>query len=555
MKILFLGGSGILSLDVLKECKVRNYDITCITRGNRDHRLPEGIKIIHGNVNKLDEILPALDQYYDSILDFLSFDVVGLNHKLFYLSSRCKQYFFVSSSVAYSFKDTIITEETPLGNEYWDYGSNKVKCEKYLEKFCDEHNIKYTIIRPYITYGKTRIPFGIIPVSGEYWSLANRIINHKPILLWDDGKANCTLTHTEDFAKGFVDLIGNKQAFNQAYHITSDEVLSWKSVLDLIGKSLNESPIVFSKSTQEIIKVLPEYKGVLEGDKARDRVFNNQKIKEASINFRDFKPFSEGISETIQNYISNPIERVVDYTWDGRIDRAIISLSKGTEYKIDKKLLKYKPAEGRWCFGEYAMYLCGRYPFLDKIHCFFVKVSHLPRKIVSYTKKHTNKKCTFNIDKNNFHFFGENCHIGNCDFGLDRKLISIGNHVYISDGVRFINYRSSAEWFNSLFSNGKESCLRDLGPITIRDNVYISSKVTIYPNVTIGNNSLILEGAVITESVPERSVISGNPGRVIDSFDNWYKKLIEINNEYPWYDKQISHDCIIRLRENYFFED
>lgn len=559
MKVLILGGSGILSLDVLKESQKRHYEVTCITRGTRDYRLPKGVNIVHGDIHSLESVLPLLDEKYDAVLDFLSFDVRELKYKLDNLSSKCEQYFFVSSSVAYSFDDEVITEETRLGNDYWDYGANKVKCENYLRSKYKQYGIKYTIIRPYITYGKTRIPFGIIPVTGEYWSLANRIINHKPILMWDDGQARCTLTNTEDFARGYVDLIGNEKAFNQAYHITSGEVLTWMKVLDYVGKELNEKPIVFSAPTSSIVKLLPEYKGVLEGDKARDRIFDNTKIKDAAPSFSNLKPFSVGISETIKNYLEYPIERTVDYEWDGRIDWAITKLAKSLGVTVDKKSLKYRHAESGKSLRSYLLYLCGRYLILGDIKKISIKILHIPRKVKSLftkvIKKIFRKKMSvYEIDKERFHSLGNNCEFGNCEFGLDTRMISIGSHVHIGDGTLFINYRSSAEWFDSILSDGSHNSLRDLGPIIIEDNVYISKNVTIYPNVTIGKNSLVLEGTVLTESVPENSVVQGNPGIIIDTIENWYNKLLETNQKYPWYEKTMDHDSIVREREEFFFE-
>ena len=382
MKVLILGGSGILSLDVLKESLIRGFEVTCITRGMRDHRLPTGIKVIHGDVKYLEQLTPLLDLDYDAILDFLSFDDVDLKYKLDNLSSKCKQYIFVSSAVAYSFDDEIVTEETRLGNDYWDYGANKVKGEELLRGTSEKYGINYTIIRPYITYGKTRIPFGIIPVSGEYWSLANRIIHKKPILLWDDGNAKCTLTNTEDFARAFVDLIGNPQAENEAFHITSGEVLTWKEVLAYIAEELKVEPVIFSRPTSEIVKLLPEYKGVLEGDKARNRVFDNSKIRNAAPHFVNHKPFRVGISETIENYMDNPIERTVDYEWDGRIDWAIIRLSKKDNLIINKRDLQYVPAEGKSEAKQILKYCCGRYPFLGSIKRVIVRIAHVFRKVL-----------------------------------------------------------------------------------------------------------------------------------------------------------------------------
>lgn len=385
-KVLILGGSGILSLDVLKECLKRNCEVTCITRGTRDYRLPKTVKVLHGDVYHLDTVIRELEDKYDAILDFLSFEVVQLKHKLDYLGNKCNQYFFVSSAVAYSFEDEIITESTKLGNEYWDYGSNKVECEKFLKKNYNKYGVLYTIVRPYITYGKTRIPFGIIPESGEYWTLANRIIKGKPILMWDDGKAKCTLTNTEDFARAFVDLIGNPKAYNEAFHITSNEVLTWSEVLQILQKELGKTAIVFSRSTEEIIELLPEYSGVLLGDKARDRVFDNNKIMDAAPNFRNRKPFEIGISETIKNYRENPVERTMNYEWDGRIDWAIIRLAKKSGEDIECYKLKFVSSEDTVRIRDRYAYICGRYPTLGKVNIAIKRVIDFSYKTLKLAK-------------------------------------------------------------------------------------------------------------------------------------------------------------------------
>lgn len=557
--VLILGGSGILSTDVLKECLCRNIEVTCVTRGTRDHRIPDGIKIIHGNVFEIETVLDKLEDRYDAILDFLSFDVADLKYKLDNLSKYCIQYFFVSSSTAYSFKDEIITEDTQLGNEYWDYGDNKVKCENFIRKNAAKYGIKYTIIRPYITYGKTRIPFGIIPVSGEYWTLANRILHNKPILLWDDGVARCTLTNTRDFAMGFVDLIGNEKAFNEAFHITSDEVLTWKDVLNIICKNLNKSAIVFSEKTGNIIEILPEYNGVLNGDKARDRIFDNSKIKSAAPNFKDFIPFEVGISETIKHYLDNPIERTMLYRWDGKIDWAIKQLAEKSGTNVSDYNLEYAPCDDMPTMKSKIQYLQGKFPkfglFCDKFSWFISVPSRGIRFIKKRVMRIFKKRIPENCEDYGLHSIGNNCTVMDCDFGLDRKMISIGNNVYISKGVKFVNYRPSAQHFAKVFDDGNNQQLRDLGPISVRDNVYISEDVIILPNVHIGENSLILENSVLFEDVPANSVVCGNPGRVVGSTLEWYVKIKKKNKQYPWLDKNYDHEKIVQERETFFFEE
>lgn len=130
----------------------------------------------------------------------------------------------------------------------------------------------------------------------------------------------------------------------------------------------------------------------------------------------------------------------------------------------------------------------------------------------------------------------------------------IGNNVVIEDNTKFINYRPTAEFFDGIIDNGENQKLRNLGPIDIADNVYICSNVILYPNVKIGKNCLILDGSVITTSIEENSVVMGNPARVIAKIDDWYLNIKNINLKYPWYNKNISHDEIVRQREQYFFE-
>lgn len=133
-------------------------------------------------------------------------------------------------------------------------------------------------------------------------------------------------------------------------------------------------------------------------------------------------------------------------------------------------------------------------------------------------------------------------------------IFGIGNNVVIEDNTKFINYRPTAEFFDGIIDNGENQKLRNLGPIDIADNVYICSNVILYPNVKIGKNCLILDGSVITTSIEENSVVMGNPARVIAKIDDWYLNIKNINLKYPWYNKNISHDEIVRQREQYFFE-
>lgn len=227
-----------------------------------------------------------------------------------------------------------------MKNNQWSYSSNKIKCEELLADNYKTTRQDYTIVRPYVTYSKKRIPFAVIP--GRQWTLANRILNDKPVLLWDDGKARCTLTQTKEFAIGIVGLFLNKNAYEEVFNITTNDSLTWKEALIDIANALGKEVIIANIPTSFIIKELKEYKGVLLGDKGLDREFDNAKIRKVVPEFNPKIKFEEGIKETINYYESNPKARKVDYIWDGRIDATIEKYYKKNKMKYDKNKLSAK---------------------------------------------------------------------------------------------------------------------------------------------------------------------------------------------------------------------
>lgn len=322
MKVMLVGGTGVLSKDIARQCIEDKIDLYMINRGKRLQYAPENVHVIIGDISNPIGLKKELEHLeFDVVVDFLSYTPKQLLKTLELFRNKCKQYIFISSATVYS-KDNpeeVITEETPLTNYDWDYSKNKISCEKILEEESRINNLQYTIVRPYITYGTTRIPFALIS-KNKQWTLIDRILNDKPIVMWDDGKAICTLTHTEDFAKGVVGLFGNPNAMGQAFHITSDEHLSWQESLEKIADVVGKKVKIIHIPSQIIEKEIVEMRGELTGDKSIMRKFDNTKIKSAVTNFNCQTMFSEGIKNTIEHYESNPQLMSIDHYWNAQID-------------------------------------------------------------------------------------------------------------------------------------------------------------------------------------------------------------------------------------------
>lgn len=388
MKILLIGGTGVLSTDIRELSVKKGHEVYILNRGkNKNKNNNNEVKVIIGDIRKIKETKEVLkDYYFDVVIDFLSFNLEQLKGTLEIFNKKCEQYIFISSATAYrkTKKDEKITEDYELNNESWEYANHKRECEKYLKENFEKNGQKYTIIRPYVTYSDARIPFAIIPHDMQ-WTLANRILNDKPIVLWDNGQATCTLTSTKDFAVGTVGLFGNENAYNEAFHITTDYTLTWYEALQSIGNALEKNTIVANIPSKFIIQEIPELKGILLGDKGLDREFDNSKIKNAVPEFDAQVQFKEGIKSTIKFYKEHDFMREIDYAWDAQMDRLIEKYNKENPdfiKKFDNKSITLKSYREDIGIKNKIIYLLNRNIITQKTYNYILKLINFVKKVI-----------------------------------------------------------------------------------------------------------------------------------------------------------------------------
>jgi len=326
MKVLLLGGTGCIGGDIAAlAAQKSDIELYLLNRGNRPMFVPEGAHCIQGDISKPEELRAKLEgMTFDVVADFLCYGVDQLESNLGLFRDRCGQYIFISSGAVYRTRSQceIITEDkTMVGNTVWSYGRNKILCERRLEAEHESSGLDYTIVRPAFTYNKLRILHPVGPPHQTYsWTIANRILQGRPLLMHDDGNALCTVTHTEDFAKAFVGLCGNPAAFGEAFHITSDEFLTWNRVAELVGDALGAKPNLCHVPAHDLGFELGGDFGEKLISFARNGVYDNSKIRAAVPEFVCTTRFAEGIKRTIQFYWDNPEFQVVDEQFDRRMD-------------------------------------------------------------------------------------------------------------------------------------------------------------------------------------------------------------------------------------------
>lgn len=331
MRILLLGGTGTLSSEVLSLSLKKGYSVCILNRGNNNIGISKNVKTYIADLNCKDEVESILQKdKFDVIVDFFSRTKENIINLFPIFSNRCKQYIFISSACVYcrdNKNKTPITENTTKPNRLWDYNIYKFEAEQSLIQLSTNSLSYYTIVRPYITYDKKRIPLGITPAYKFHRTIIERIKNGKPMFIWDNGENYCTLTYSSDFAEALVGLFLNPKAKNEDFHITSDFCYRWKEVLITLYEEMHHPPQIINIPIDTIVNLLPEYKGELIGDRSLNAIFNNQKIKDAVPELQFKVSLRDGIKKVISFYEASN-DFIYDYKYDARIDKLLSQVTK-----------------------------------------------------------------------------------------------------------------------------------------------------------------------------------------------------------------------------------
>ena len=324
MKALIIGGTGTISTAVTALAPETGFDVTLLNRGNHKE-VPEALRQIHADVSDRAAMEKALKgEFFDVVCDYLTFTPEQARQNMELFRGKTNQFLFISSASVYQKPPAhyLITESTPLHNPFWEYARQKIACELCFNEAYRTEGFPVTIVRPSYTYGDSTIPW-VLGARSMRYSLIHRIKAHKPIVVPGDGTSFWTLTHNADFAKAFVGLMGKSQAVGHAFHITSDEAMTWDAYLHIIAGAVGEKAEIVHIAADALIKRLPEERGPLTGDKAQTAIFDNTKIKTFVPGFAATMPFEAGIRRTIAWYESHPERLGYDMEWDALMDELV----------------------------------------------------------------------------------------------------------------------------------------------------------------------------------------------------------------------------------------
>ncbi len=278
-KVLFIGGTGQISLPCVQLAAESGHQVTVFNRGQRHDRLPGNVASITGDMADASGYAQLGAQNWDVVAQFMVFTPEQMQRDIATFAGKTGQYIFISSASVYqkTIDSYVITEQTPAINPYWGYSQAKIACETLMKA---SNGLPWTNVRPSHT-----VRTGLPTMLNDGDAVANRMLTGRPVIVAGDGNAPWTLTRSEDFATPFVKLFGNPHALYEDFHITGDKGFAWDAIYTAIGRGLGVEPKLVHVPTDTLCAYRPEWKGPLLGDKSWTALFDNSKVKRIAGDF------------------------------------------------------------------------------------------------------------------------------------------------------------------------------------------------------------------------------------------------------------------------------
>jgi nucleoside-diphosphate-sugar epimerase len=322
MKVLFIGGTGVISSACSELCMETGIDLFLLNRNMTNSSGIAGARQIFADIRNVEDVKNAIrKESFDVVVDWIAYTPEHILADFELFRDKTAQYVFISSASVYRKPPLTlpIKETEKLENPFWQYSQNKIDCENKLNELRHIYDFPATIVRPSHTYDKTKIP-----LHGGYTTL-DRMLKGRKIIIHGDGTSLWTLTHHKDFAKGFCPILGRKETIGEAFHITSDDALTWNQICHYMGGALGVEPEIIHIPSDYISRFDKEWGEGLLGDKAHSMIFDNSKIKKLNPGFKAAVSFREGAKEIVSWYLESDERKKTDYEKDKTMERIIAS--------------------------------------------------------------------------------------------------------------------------------------------------------------------------------------------------------------------------------------
>jgi nucleoside-diphosphate-sugar epimerase len=324
MRILIVGGTGLISSEVSALALARGDDVTLVNRGRSALPPAGGAHVIHADATDAEALRSALrgprlrGERFDAVIQFIAYGPDHVRADVETFRRLTDRYVLIATSAAYRKQGRLrpLTEEVPLENAYWAYARSKIECEEALREEAPAAGLDFTIVRPAHTYGRSKIP-GYTGVSRHPWTLVDRMRRGADIIVPGDGTSLWTITNAADVATGIYGLLSAPAAAGEAVHITSDEALTWRTIHETIGAAAGVDRDVLREQfvcvpSDAIVAAAPDQAGSIYGDKMHPAVYDTSKLRSLVPGWEPRISFEDGVAEAIAYFESRPELQTID---------------------------------------------------------------------------------------------------------------------------------------------------------------------------------------------------------------------------------------------------
>jgi nucleoside-diphosphate-sugar epimerase len=303
MKILIIGGTGLISTALTRQLAAMGHAVAVFNRGQRDVGLPEGVTSLTGDRYDPGRFVDSMQSAgaFDCVIDMITYKPEDANSLLRAFAGRTG-HLIVSSTIDVYAKPAVrypIAEDAPQQG-IGDYARNKVLCEQILMRDYETRGTPVTIIRPAHTYGKGGLHRGhVIHSFGRGTGFLDRLRKGKPVIVHGDGSSLWTSCHLEDVARGFAAAVGNAAAIGKTYHVTADEWLTWDRYHQLVAEAMGApKPELIHIPTDVLAAMAPKHSVLALENFQFNNIFDNSAAKR-DLGFRYTIGFLEGMRDTV----------------------------------------------------------------------------------------------------------------------------------------------------------------------------------------------------------------------------------------------------------------
>ncbi|GAB4441644.1 MAG: SDR family oxidoreductase [Anaerolineae bacterium] len=322
MKVLIIGGTGLISTAISREFLARGADLTLYNRGKTPARLPGGAKVLHGDRNDFAAFARQMQEAgpFDCVIDMVCFTPAQAESAVQAFKGRVGHFIFCSTVNVYSkpARRYPITEAEPRMNVNDDYGMDKARCEDIFMAAHARGDFAATNIRPAQTYGEGGV---IIHTLGWSTTYIDRIRKGKPIIVHGDGTSLWVPCHIDDVGHAFVHAAGNPQTFGKSYHVTGEEWLTWNQYHQQVAAALGApEPELVHIPTALLGRIAPRRVAATVNNFSENNIFDNTAAK-TDLDFHYTVPWVEGVRRTVAWLDAN--QRIANSDDDPFDDRII----------------------------------------------------------------------------------------------------------------------------------------------------------------------------------------------------------------------------------------